>query len=167
MKILLLKNCPVVYLSYLLEHLNDDFPDSIITVLSHQHAVENVRSLAYVDDVVSFCGDDILNIREVCENDKAMLFESDFDLVCFYVGDDGLESCENLVSVARKVVSNDGGIVGVTLQGDVINIGARELSAIYFGKAAGGVFSLIIFSILVIFAPFLFLLSFIFNYKNG
>lgn len=115
-RILVIRNGPVVLLSHLLKHLAGN--DVELTVLTHAHAVGNVQALNHVDRVLSYEERDTFQYRKFGSELKEDLVLSQFDRVVFLINPDQTTGFENLLEIAQKVVRPHGEIVGMTSEGE-------------------------------------------------
>ena len=159
MKTLLLKNCSIVYLSYLLDHISKEDSEGHITVLAHQHAVDNVQSLSHVNQVVPYYSSSLLEYDEVTAEERAVLDGAGFDQVCFFIEPGQKGGFENLLTIARKLVSDGGQVVGITLQGEEIHFPRWKIRQIQLKLWLRNLASLLVLTGFIVVSPWLLFLS--------
>ncbi len=154
-KILLLKNTPIVTLSYSLRALTAMGEGAVITVLAHSHAAANVRSLAHVDEVIEYRAKDILLLRNLSSEERVLLKNRRFDKVVFQVNRGQRDGFENLLDIAAKTVRPGGQVLGITPQGDIVSFDFWTRNRIRLWHGMMQVASAIVFVALLAALPFL------------
>ncbi len=166
MRTLLLKNCSMVYLSYLLDHIARSDSSPYVTVLAHHHAVDNVHTLEHVDDVVSFCGQGLLDYGDMEEEVRGGLSQAGVDQVCFFMDPDQQGGFDNLLDIASRVVKPGGAIIGVTLQGEEVYFSPPQIRRMRLRRWITNSGALLLLSLLALLLPPLLLFSWLLHSRS-
>ncbi len=157
-KVLILKNGPVVLLSYLLNFIGKS-SDKEIWILSHEHAVENVRALRYASRVVPYRAKTILEYRNLTPEQKKELKAQQFQAVYFLINPDQATGFENLLEIARQIVVPGGKVIGMTSQGEERVFSSRLLELIRKRQLLSNVLAGYVLVGLAVIAPWLLIYS--------
>ena len=161
--ILVIKNGPVVILSYLLNYIKKKHGNVKITVLVHEHAYESIVALKKCDQVIAYHSKEIFLLNNFNAEEIEELTNSSFDFIYFIKNKTQQNGFENLISIAQKVSNKKTTIVGLSSENDEYIFTKKRLANLTIKKQitylAATIFFLINIIALIIFIPISYLRS--------
>ena len=108
MKILLIKNTATQSISYILKAIKRKAPEAKLYVLAHEHTVDAMSQFQEVHKVIPYTPKDIFQYKKIDATTLNYFEKNKFDKIYFYHNRDAKAHFENVLFIARKLVSSGG-----------------------------------------------------------
>jgi hypothetical protein len=163
MNVLILRNCPIVILSYLVKNFRQD--DDKIYVMTHEHAQDSVYSLDGVKDVIPYNSKELFRYKYLKKDQVEKLKTLNFQKICFCIDKNQKNGFENLLQLSKKIIGKGGAIIGASPDGDKIHFTRKTYFYIFSNFYIQMFLSSFVFIAILAALPVLCLCSF-FYFKN-
>ncbi len=159
MNILIIRNCPVVILSYIIKYARE--ADSNIYVLTHDHAMDSVSVIEGVKDVIPYHSKELFSYKYLDREQVKRLKSLNICKIYFKLGEKQKNGFENLLSLALKIKGKGVEIAGVSPSGKKVVFSKIRIISLFIGAYCKMIITFLLTIILILALPFLCSYSFL------
>ncbi len=129
--ILIIRNCPVVTLSYLIEAIRKELYRPHIHIFTHEHAAKQVRKIQDVNNVISYHKKDLFHYKYIPGDQLQALKDTNFYRIYFFIEQGQKNGFENLLTLSMKIIPPHGKIMGLTAKGEYVHFSTSKIRKIF------------------------------------
>ncbi len=160
-KVLIIRNCPVVILSYMIDAIKNETSVQNIQVFTHEHAANQIRELEDVDGIIPYRKKDLFHYKDIPKDQFEKLKTSEFDRICFFIEKGQKNGFENLLMLSKKIIPPHGKIIGLTSKGERVLFSKEKIRKTFFVFYLNKVAASFIFLLIVLCLPALLGIAFL------